>query len=534
MTNPRFNLHSLKELPEDLRQAILAKLSPDELAYLATDWGFIGRPKQNFWLTDDDYISILYCTSRGHGKTRTGAEWVYHMAKRGYGQYGTVIAPTGTDLREVVIEGPSGILAVCDSKRDFHPTYNKASGMISFPNGVKVRSISAETPERVRGSNSSWFWFDEICAAPQAQATLEMLLFANRIPSKDGGPPRALYTTTPKPTQVIIDLIKSTKEDPKKHRLITGSIFENAENLSKSALDKVEELKGTRLYRQEALGEVIDLSEQGIVKRSQIKIWPRNVKIPKLRYIVASYDTAFTQRQLDKKTMTVDPSACTIWGLVRGPNEEGEFGKGPYVALLYDCWEEYLGFPELKKKLKEDAKTKWGEEGRPTDLLLIEDKGSGRSIRQELEMEGIFAYSFAPGKDDKLTRLHGVTPLFAAGRVYVPESHKAPGEPMTWAEPLIEQLTTFPHAAHDDLVDTVSQVLTWFRDAGALSAMPPKESDTVLVDKDDPKIVSAQVHVSSSLSPSRDPEDDDHHSRIIFGGKSIRIRGRGVRNPYAS
>jgi predicted phage terminase large subunit-like protein len=433
----------------------------------------------------------------------------------------------------VVIEGPSGILAVCDSKKDFHPTYNKASGLISFPNGVKVRSISCETPDRVRGSNSTFAWVDEIAAAPQAKEALEMLLFANRIPGKRGQPPKMLFTTTPKPTQVIIDLVKECTKDPKRHRLVSGSIFENADNLSSSALHKVEELKGTRLYRQEALGEVIDLSEQGIVKRSQFKIWPRKVKIPKLRYIVASYDTAFTQRQLDKKTMTVDPSACTIWGLVRGPDESGEYGKGPYVALLYDCWEEYLGFPELKKKLKEDAKTKWGEEGRPTDLLLIEDKGSGRSIRQELEMEGIFAFSFSPGKDDKITRLHGVTPLFAAGRVYVPESHKAAGEPMTWVEPLIEQMTTFPHAAHDDMVDTVSQVLTWFRDAGALSAMPPKESDTVLVDRDDPKIVSTQVQVSSSTTSSREPEDDDRHSRIVFGGKAIRIRGRGLKNPYA-
>lgn len=534
MTHPRFNLHSLKELPEDLRQAILAQLSPDELAYLATDWAFIGRPEQTFWLTDDEYRSVLYLTGRGWGKTRTGAEWIYHMAKRGYGHYGTVIAPTGTDLREVVIEGPSGILAVCDSKRDFHPTYNKASGLISFPNGVKIRSISAETPDRIRGSNSTFAWIDEIAAAPQAREALDMLLFANRIQGKDGGPPKMLLTTTPKPTQVIVDLVKEGKASPRIHRLVSGSIFENAENLSASALDKVEGLKGTRLYRQEALGEVIDLSEQGIVKRSQFKIWPRNTKIPKLRYIVASYDTAFTQRQLDKKTMNTDPTACTVWGLVRGPNEEGEYGKGPYVALLYDCWTEHVGFPELKKRMKADAKTKWGEEGRPTDLLLIEDKGSGRSIRQELELEGIFAHGYSPGSDDKITRLHGVTPLFAAGRIYVPESHKAPNEPMTWVEPLIEQLTTFPHAAHDDMVDTVSQVLTWFRDAGALSAMPPKDSDTVLVDRDDPKVVSAQVQVSTASRTPPDPDDDGNHRRIIYKGKAIRIRGRGIRNPYAS
>jgi len=66
-----------------------------------------------------------------------------------------------------------------------------------------------------------------------------------------------------------------------------------------------------------------------------------------------------------------------------------------------------------------------------------------------------------------------------------------------------------------------------------LSAMPPKDTDTIMIDKDDPKIVSSQVHVSSSASNYREPDDDDRHSRIIFGGKSIRIRGRGIKNPYA-
>lgn len=465
--------------------------------------------------------------------TRTGAEWVYHMASMGYGEYGTIVAPTNADLKEVLIEGPSGILAVCDAKKDFSPAYNKQTGIIAFPNGVKIRSISAETPDRIRGSNSTFAYIDEIAAAPQAREALDMLLFANRIPGKNGGRPKFLYTTTPKPTQVIIDLVKEAKADPKLHKLVSGSIFENAANLSQSALDKVKELEGTRLYRQEALGEVIDLSEQGIIKRSQFKLWPHNQKVPALRYLIASYDTAYTQRQVDKKTMSTDPSACTIWGLVRGPDSDGNYGKGPYVALLFDVWEEWLGFPELKARLRKDAKTKWGEEGRPTDLLLIEDKGSGRSIRQELELEGIFARGYSPGLDDKLTRLHGVTPLFAAGRVYVPESSKRPGEPMAWVEPLIEQMTTFPFAAHDDMTDTVSQALTYLRDVGALSAAPPKETDEIKVGDDQRIPTSTRVEVSNTANPYSPPEDDPDHTPIRYGRSRIRIGGTR-KNPYAS
>lgn len=530
--NPTFNLQSIKAMPASMQEAIFKALSPSELAALSVDWAFIGRPTQTFWLRDDNYVSILYLTGRGYGKTRTGAEWIYHMARQAYGEYGTIIAPTNTDLKEVLIEGPSGILAVCDMKRDFKPGYNRQSGMLTFPNGVKIRSISAETPERIRGSNSTFAYFDEIAAAPQAREALDMLLFANRIPGKNGGRPKFLYTTTPKPVQVVIDLQKEAAADPQLHRMVTGSIFENADNLSSSALDKVKELEGTRLYRQEALGEVINLSEQGIIKRSQFKIWPGKVKLPKLRFVLASYDTAFTQRQIDKKTMTTDPSACVVFGLVRGPDSSGEFGKGPYVALIYDVWEEWLGFPELKERLRKDAKTKWGDEGRRTDLLLIEDKGSGRSIRQELELESIFARGYSPGKDDKITRLHGVAPLFAAGRVYVPESAKRPGEPMAWAEPLIEQMTTFPFAAHDDMTDAVSQGLTWFRDAGALSAAKMPESDAVVID-DAPKAESHRIEVSATANPYEPPEQDEHHTDIRFGGHKIRVRN-SRRNPYAN
>jgi predicted phage terminase large subunit-like protein len=211
-------------------------------------------------------------------------------------------------------------------------------------------------------------------------------------------------------------------------------------------------------------------------------------------------------------------------------------------VLLYDAWDDYLGFPQLKEKMKKDHETRWGDKRRQTDLLLIEDKGSGKSVKQVLGMEDLPVYGYSPGADDKVARLHAVTPLFAMGRVWVPESNRRSGEPMAWAEPLIEQLTTFPFAEHDDYVDTVSQALSWLRDAGALQgreAAPKtkKEKDSVVVqDRDvyEPDPEAEPVTRSYSMREKTPVEEDREMDEEVqkYHGQVIKIRYRNGRNPY--
>lgn len=469
MHQAKITYNDIKKLPKELQERFFNGLSQDVLLSLVHDWEFWGRPEQTFWLHDNDYLSILYLTGRGWGKTKTGAEWIKFKAEQKYGEFFMILAPTTADLRETVIEGESGILKVCDQ---LSPSYNKAKMTLQFDNGVKVRAISMEEPDRIRGGNTTCAWVDELCAAPKAQEALDMVLFANRIPGRNG-PPQMIITTTPKAIPAVVSLVKENKESPKQHRFITGAIFDNKENLSKATLDKVEELKGTRLYEQEALGKIIDLGELGVIKKSWIKKWPHRQPLADLRYLVCSYDTAYSERNVDKKALENDPSACTIWGICRGPDSSGYYGKGPMVAVLLDAWEDWMSFPDLRNAIRRDANSKFGPSDRKPDLMLIEKKSSGQSVIQELEREGLRCFPYQPGKDDKLTRLHSVTPLFAAGRIYIPESNKRAGDFMAWAQPVIDQLTMFPHVKHDDLCDTVTQALTWLRDSGVLSAQSP-------------------------------------------------------------
>ena len=115
--------------------------------------------------------------------------------------------------------------------------------------------------------------------------------------------------------------------------------------------------------------------------------------------------------------------------------------------------------------------------GRRPDIVLIEEKGSGITLCQDLQRAGVPARAYNPGKMDKIQRLHTVSHIPAAGRVYIPESTKVPGEARTWATDFITEICTFPLSLHDDYTDTFSQALTLLRDQTWLSIDPEPEEE---------------------------------------------------------
>jgi phage terminase large subunit-like protein len=156
-------------------------------------------------------------------------------------------------------------------------------------------------------------------------------------------------------------------------------------------------------------------------------------------------------------------------------------------TMLLDCWDEHLGLPDLIKRVKKESNFHYGSStriagegtylkpahaisgsGRKPDIIIIEDKGSGISLRQSLEREEVLTWPYNPGHADKLTRLHGVTPMFAHGRVWCIESETMPGNPKSWAEGLIMQVCSYMgpgSVKHDDYVDSTSQALRYIIDS---------------------------------------------------------------------
>ena len=211
-------------------------------------------------------------------------------------------------------------------------------------------------------------------------------------------------------------------------------------------------------------------TEGGIIKRDWFQLLKADTPLPKLSYVVQSYDTAFTEKT------SGDPTAHTCWGIFHTE-------RGKCVVLL-DAWQEHLGYPDLRKKMYTEYSSTYGDKDKTVDAVLIEEKGSGISLAQDLRRGRIPVKTYNPGKADKVTRVHAVAPLLEAGLVYIPESKKRRGDFPAWADQLVNQLMLFPNGEHDDLVDTMSQALIFLRDSGLLSLddakwireyEPPKE-----------------------------------------------------------
>lgn len=430
-----------------------------------------------------DWTVWLFLAGRGAGKTRTAAETLRDWAWGAPGTRWLVSAPTYGDLDRVCFNGESGLLAVIPEV--MIESFNQTDLTLTLVNGSTIEGISAEKPERFRGPQFHGGWTDELAAWQYAEDAWDLMMMGMRL----GAHPRIIATTTPKPRALIQRLAK----DPHTH-VTVASTYDNLKNLAPTMQRELLKYEGTSYGRQEIYGELIDPEEAGIVRRSWIRLWPNGKPMPAFEYIVISLDTAYTERTRDKKTGDADPTACVVGGLFR---HEGRWG-----VMVLECWEEWLGLPDLIKKVKDEMQVGYGDDaklplfvapgtpkrpqgtGRKPDLVLIEEKGSGISLIQMLQREGIYPWNYNPGKADKLLRLHQVSHLFKAGFFWVPESKTSPGNPMTWADGLVTQLCTFHgegSTKHDDYVDATTQLMRYFADQMELAANPPPlPEDTAL------------------------------------------------------
>jgi phage terminase large subunit-like protein len=223
-------------------------------------WEINRRPEQ--WPDPDtkDWHTWMYLGGRGAGKTRSGSELVRYWIMNGTYKRGHLIAPTVADLRDVMVEGPSGLLNVFPPW--FRPTYEPSKRKVSFPNGAVILLYSADQPERLRGPQCDFLWGDEV-ASWRRPDTWDMAMFGLRL----GENPRAIVTGTPKPTKLIKKLLTMNGV------LVTrGSTYANEKNLAPQFLRYIKEkYEGTRLGRQEIFAEMLDDNPSALWSRETIE-----------------------------------------------------------------------------------------------------------------------------------------------------------------------------------------------------------------------------------------------------------------------
>ena len=151
---------------------------------------------------------------------------------------------------------------------------------------------------------------------------------------------------------------------------------------------------------------------------------------PMFDKIIQSWDTA------SKAVELRDYSVCTTWGIKK---------KHRY---LIDVFRERLEYPELKRAVRKRAQLF------QASTILIEDRGSGIQLYQDLRsdgMRGLVAYS---PEGDKIIRLQAQTPEMADGMVHLPIR-------AVWLQTYLTEMMAFPKVTYKDQVDSTSQALDW-------------------------------------------------------------------------
>lgn len=204
----------------------------------------------------------------------------------------------------------------------------------------------------------------------------------------------------------------------------------------------------------------------GIFQRAWWQLWESpDGRFPVFEYVVASLDSAFTEREQN------DPSGFTIWGAFL--NKDGR-----RRIMLVHAWRKHLQFsgPKIEMLPGETPQmynlrtmAEWGLlewvayscRRFKVDKLLIEAKASGISAAQVLQTlhgrEG-WAIELCPVKGDKVARALGVQATFSQQMIYAPDRD--------WAEMVIDEMAVFPKGKRDDLTDSTTQAIKHLRDNG--------------------------------------------------------------------
>ena len=217
----------LSRIADAWRGKFLASLTPGEFESLGYDWRFWARPEQRAPLSDWHTWMIL--AGRGAGKTRCGAEWVRRCVcgptPLGGGVYSrlALVAETAADARDVIVEGPAGLLAIHPA--DFRPKFERSKRRLTWPNGAVATLYNATEPDQLRGPQHEAAWCDELAKWRYARETWDMLQFGLRL----GERPRQVITTTPRPIPLIREFLAREGQGVAVTR---GSTYDNRANLA--------------------------------------------------------------------------------------------------------------------------------------------------------------------------------------------------------------------------------------------------------------------------------------------------------------
>lgn len=336
-------LHLLKKLPKDKKKKFINSLSEQEATVLLESGEFLLRPEQKIppEVLEGKKRNWLIVSGRGWGKNFSATFNLFELIKN-YGYQNIIyVGRTKEDVRDIIIDGPSGLKKNCPS--DMKMEYEGHKNRIIFPDyDAIVRLRSGEIPDSLRGPNTDLVIFDELASYQYVQEVWDNGQFGLRLNSKKGHPPICIITTTPRPIDLIRDLIKSDTT-----YVTTGSTYDNPD-LSDSFISYLKDTyEGTTLGRQELYGHILDNLEGALWKPDMIIHMDKKEEAKSLldpsyyERIVIGVDPAVTNKESSDLTgiIVAAKKDNTFYVLEDATGKYSTNGWSEKVSYLYEKWE---------------------------------------------------------------------------------------------------------------------------------------------------------------------------------------------------
>lgn len=387
------------------------RLTPSAKQVLKYRWDVWARPKQlmppssivphalgwKFWVN---------LAGRGCGKTRVAAEAVRTLVEKEQVKRIALVAPTYRDAVQTMIKGESGLMSVFPDNGPIKLRFVKQDAAVYFTRGQRTIATAfvytGEEPERLRGPQHDFAWFDELGAFKYLLDVWQLFVAGHRL----GSNPRAVFTTTPRSNLLKI---KGLLDHP---RAVTtfGTSQENRGNLAPDTIETLESIYDDTDFAAQELGGVLYLDDSGSLFKSD---WLNAYRV-KPELVKASGQTIVNGVPILKFVVVVDPS---------GSSKDSACECGIVVVGLGADNNAYL-FEDLSKRTSPNEWTRIAviASGRYQEAAIVYEKNFGDEmvgdlIRATAKDLGVKVKTVpVEAVSDKVKRAMLVSPLVQRGR----------------------------------------------------------------------------------------------------------------------
>ncbi len=332
------------------------------------------------------------------------------------------------------------------------PRGNRQEEIITTRNG---RCLSISVGGRATGSGANFLILDDIMKADEAGSE------AARAAMKIWFDAAASQRLNPKGTGAIISIQQRLHEDdlpaylrdkgyaclclpaiaqrdaeiaisPGRTHLFRRGTLLCPELITREQLEKKRLESGAQVYSAQYLQDPV-APEGNLIHLEHFRRFENPIGREQFEKVFQSWDTATSA------LITADWSVCTTWGYLAGR------------YFLLDIFRRHVRYFDLKQAVIA-LKNKWR-----ADRVLMEDANAGTGLIQEFRKSGPFRIISCRPTKSKVEKLLAQTGQIEEGRVFLPAR-------LDGLDNLLSELRAFPHGRHDDMVDSLSQMLEYALD----------------------------------------------------------------------